>query len=350
MARTPDGHGYWLVASDGGIFTYGDAPFEGSLGIIGTVLGIAVNPSTDRYGLVMADGTAQDPSLTPPPAPPAPTAATTSAPPSITSSPTGTTRPQTTTTTAPPPKTTTTTPPTAPPANTPYPVGTASSAEPSGMAPPSATALPGFTETYSTDFPGSALPSGWDAYSGPDAGDPGGQLDPSHAVVGGGLLQLNAFQDPAYNNQWVTGGVCHCGHPELYGAFFVRSRVTGAGPTNVELLWPSNGTWPPEIDFNETLGGATTTTSATIYGSGVAHGNLSIDMTQWHTWGVVWTPTSVTYTVDGHVWGSVTVPSEVPSIAMWLALQQQTWCSSGYACPSAPESMDIDWVSEYSLG
>ncbi len=25
MAATPDGHGYWLVASDGGIFTYGDA-------------------------------------------------------------------------------------------------------------------------------------------------------------------------------------------------------------------------------------------------------------------------------------------------------------------------------------
>ena len=25
-----DGNGYWLVASDGGIFTYGDAEFYGS--------------------------------------------------------------------------------------------------------------------------------------------------------------------------------------------------------------------------------------------------------------------------------------------------------------------------------
>ena len=25
MAATPDGKGYWLVASDGGIFTFGDA-------------------------------------------------------------------------------------------------------------------------------------------------------------------------------------------------------------------------------------------------------------------------------------------------------------------------------------
>ena len=30
MAATPSGHGYWLVASDGGIFSFGDAPFAGS--------------------------------------------------------------------------------------------------------------------------------------------------------------------------------------------------------------------------------------------------------------------------------------------------------------------------------
>jgi lysophospholipase L1-like esterase len=34
MAPTPDGGGYWLVASDGGIFTYGDAGFFGSAGAI----------------------------------------------------------------------------------------------------------------------------------------------------------------------------------------------------------------------------------------------------------------------------------------------------------------------------
>ena len=32
MVPTLDGHGYWLVASDGGIFAFGDAPFYGSLG------------------------------------------------------------------------------------------------------------------------------------------------------------------------------------------------------------------------------------------------------------------------------------------------------------------------------
>ena len=32
MAPTPSGLGYWLVASDGGIFTFGDAGFFGSKG------------------------------------------------------------------------------------------------------------------------------------------------------------------------------------------------------------------------------------------------------------------------------------------------------------------------------
>ncbi len=32
MAATPDGSGYWLVASDGGVFAFGDAHFDGSTG------------------------------------------------------------------------------------------------------------------------------------------------------------------------------------------------------------------------------------------------------------------------------------------------------------------------------
>jgi hypothetical protein len=34
MATPTDGKGYWLVASDGGIFSYGDASFYGSTGNI----------------------------------------------------------------------------------------------------------------------------------------------------------------------------------------------------------------------------------------------------------------------------------------------------------------------------
>jgi hypothetical protein len=33
MAATPDHHGYWLLGNDGGVFTFGDAPFLGSAAV-----------------------------------------------------------------------------------------------------------------------------------------------------------------------------------------------------------------------------------------------------------------------------------------------------------------------------
>ena len=59
MAATPDGGGYWLVASDGGIFSYGDAPFYGSTGSIHLnqpIVGMAATPDGGGYWLVASDG------------------------------------------------------------------------------------------------------------------------------------------------------------------------------------------------------------------------------------------------------------------------------------------------------
>ena len=59
MAATPDGKGYWLVASDGGIFTYGDAAFYGSTGALvlnRPVVGMAATPDGKGYWLVASDG------------------------------------------------------------------------------------------------------------------------------------------------------------------------------------------------------------------------------------------------------------------------------------------------------
>ena len=58
MAADPDGKGYWFVAADGGIFAF-DATFAGSLG--GTqlnlpIVGMAPTPSGPGYWLVAGDG------------------------------------------------------------------------------------------------------------------------------------------------------------------------------------------------------------------------------------------------------------------------------------------------------
>ena len=53
MAATPTGRGYWLVAADGGIFSFGDAAFYGSTGAMRLnqpIVGMAATP--DRPGLL----------------------------------------------------------------------------------------------------------------------------------------------------------------------------------------------------------------------------------------------------------------------------------------------------------
>ena len=59
MATTADAKGYWLGALDGGIFSYGDAPFYGSMGstpLNQPIVGMAATPDAKGYWLVAADG------------------------------------------------------------------------------------------------------------------------------------------------------------------------------------------------------------------------------------------------------------------------------------------------------
>jgi N-acetylmuramoyl-L-alanine amidase len=59
MAMVPDGRGYWLVGSDGGIFSYGDASFYGSTGSLvlnAPIIGMAATPDGHGYWLVARDG------------------------------------------------------------------------------------------------------------------------------------------------------------------------------------------------------------------------------------------------------------------------------------------------------
>ena len=59
MAPTPDGGGYWMVGSDGGVFASGDAQFYGSTGNLHLnkpVVGMAATPDGKGYWFVASDG------------------------------------------------------------------------------------------------------------------------------------------------------------------------------------------------------------------------------------------------------------------------------------------------------
>ena len=59
MDATPDGHGYWLVAADGGIFPFGNAAGFGSTGglhLSSPIVGMEATPDGQGYWLFAADG------------------------------------------------------------------------------------------------------------------------------------------------------------------------------------------------------------------------------------------------------------------------------------------------------
>jgi Glycosyl hydrolases family 16 len=224
------------------------------------------------------------------------------------------------------------------------------SEEPSTQAPPPVNWLRGFVRSYCTDFNGTNLPSGWGRFDGVPNGDPGSMFDPSHVVVANGLLSLNTQRSASNGGNWATGGVCQCGLGRIYGTYLIRSRITGAGDDEDQMLWPVAHVWPPEVDFNET-GLHLTETGWYVHFGPSNHQiakTLNVNLMRWHTWGVRWTLRQMTFTVDGHVWGVVRSPSVIPHERMTLDMSQQTWCS--IQCPSHPVAMQVDWVAEFSAG
>jgi hypothetical protein len=59
VAQDPSGTGYWLAAADGGVFTYGNAKFFGSMAskhLNAPIVGIEPTPDGGGYWLVASDG------------------------------------------------------------------------------------------------------------------------------------------------------------------------------------------------------------------------------------------------------------------------------------------------------
>lgn len=232
------------------------------------------------------------------------------------------------------------------------------------VTPPSGLAVPtrgpaGWTLSWTDDFTGGELDrTRWFPYRGQPGGDPGGWWEPSHVRVEGSLLRLEGYQE---DGRWVTGGISETRHTSVtraqtYGKYEVRMRIDrGTGIAFAALLWPVDNSWPPEIDFAEDNGDDRATNHATLHW-GQPHTQssrtVSVDLTQWHTWGVEWSPGRLVYTLDGAPW-AVEENVHVPDVPMSLAVQTQAWhCEANWQrCPDAttPDRVDleVDWVAVY---
>jgi hypothetical protein len=256
--------------------------------------------------------------------------------------------------------------PTATPTATP--TGGQGSGDPSGQNP--ATTLSGFSLKYVQEFTGDSAPANWGLYDGV----PGGETSQEAEWVPG----LCAFSGGEAH--FMASGIDSCGlhyqgEPREYGAWFARLQAgdepAGELFSDIFLLWPADNQWPPEIDVYEDEGNRSRTV-ATLWntvgdlcgssptaqclgeyqqGNGEADGVANSD-TEWHTYGVEWTPAGVSWLIDGHV--ILTAPaSQVksgaaqPALPMNMALQSQNLPGSA-GSPSLSDTMNVDWVEQFS--
>jgi beta-glucanase (GH16 family) len=218
----------------------------------------------------------------------------------------------------------------------------------------------GWHQVLADDFTGSSLNTSiWHTYGGQPGGDPGGLWAGSHVSVANGDLVISGYRDSVFGGAWVTGGVSSSpGLKQTYGKYLVRMRMdSGVGISHIVLLWPADNSWPPEIDFSEDNGHNRSTNYGTLhYGptNTQIQNQVAVDMTQWHTFGVEWTPGKLVYTLDGQPWATTT-NANVPAVPMVLDMQTQAWgCgdNSWEACPDSTTpsqvNMDVNWVAAYA--
>lgn len=201
-----------------------------------------------------------------------------------------------------------------------------------------------FSLVFQDDFNGTALnPLAWTIFHGAGNGQNGPKAT-QNVIVSNGILTLRATK---INGAWYGASVGAIPvSTQTYGKYVIRARFdAGAGVRSVALLWPTVG-WPPEVDFMEIPSMYPLRQHSDLtnhYWSGTTrmmqHATVNADFTQWHDIGLEWTPTALTYTLDGVVVNTMT--TNVPQQNMWLGLT--TALGTGSYAPSAATPSVVDF-------
>jgi beta-glucanase (GH16 family) len=149
---------------------------------------------------------------------------------------------------------------------------------------------------------------------------------PSAVKVSDGVLHLTATKKPAYGDPYTSGMVTtYKSFTFKYGYISIKAKLPG-GQGTWPALWllPANQAWPPEIDIMENHGEphqiSTTVHWATPLGDRAAAKNVNTAVnltTSYNTYALKWTPTAITWYLDGKIVDSYTGPN-VPQVPMYF--------------------------------
>ena len=207
--------------------------------------------------------------------------------------------------------------------------------------------------------------TGWTAYGWgyqvPGQGAMGRYLQ-SNTFMANGVMTLRTQY---VNGEWSSAGVSSGDFYSVAGGRWeVRAKFPQSkGIGYAFLLYPDDGTWPPEFDFAEgRVNGPEI--DATYHWSSQNYQDLSIlnnaDMHSWHTYGVIIGTNTITWTFDGQPWKVITNNS-VTTKKMWIGFQcgamdpngsasQYETVDNGIPGPLTPAISDIqiDWAAHYT--
>jgi hypothetical protein len=195
-----------------------------------------------------------------------------------------------------------------------------------------------------------AYPDGWTD----SAGD--GSYEPSQTVsISGGLMNVHLHTADGIHMvaalvPKIPGGVN--GNGLMYGRYSVRFRADEiAGYKTAWLLWPDSNVFPQdgEIDFPE-ADLDTDIWGYVHYQGGTAVNDQAWFETEdsygsWHTATTIWTPTAVTFMLDGTTIGTVT--QRIPDTPMHWVLQCETSTYGITPADSTSGNIQIAWAVAY---
>jgi licheninase len=202
-----------------------------------------------------------------------------------------------------------------------------------------------FTVVHAEDFTGSALdPAQWAVYSGQSKHT---QWNPANCVVGGGMLTLRAQPDGS------TCGIASRTNM-TYGAFEVRARFPAPAAPQFDttfIAWPQDDSaWRnAEIDYVEEQDPTRQSITGFVHctacsGGQLEAGPMPLDMTQWHTYRLEWTPGSLRFLVDGNAWFTTTDKAAISSLPHHATVQTDYTADDHTPILTTTQ---VDWVKIY---
>ncbi len=182
--------------------------------------------------------------------------------------------------------------------------------------------------------------------------------------LSGGVLNLNSVREPYDGGQFSGVGVAT--RPpsgsdlfDMTYGYVEASMKMPSLPGSWPAFWMLENGWPPELDINEYPIFVNGTFSAYNYsdnihytnssggnsslGNGVHYAGEGTLNTGYHIYGMGWTPTSVTFYIDGTVQSTITDPTAVANLLASGPMYIMMDNSGGGSWPGVPS--DAQWAS-----